>query len=213
MSRSCHRATFSIRRLRVAAQDPGQAAEPLGEDRVALVGHRRGALLGGAERLLDLAHLGPLEVSDLGREALEPGAGQGDRVANLGVAVPGDHLGGDLLGAQAERVHHPALDRRGHRCVGADGPGELAHPHALERPLEPAQVAFGLEGEAGKAEAEGGRLGVDPVGAPGGERLAVLEGPPDQRVAVVARPGRISSPASRSWSASAVSRTSEDVSP
>ncbi|HET7485735.1 MAG TPA: lyase family protein [Solirubrobacterales bacterium] len=37
--------------------------------------HRRGALLAGGERLLDLAHLGPLQVADLGGEALEAGAG------------------------------------------------------------------------------------------------------------------------------------------
>ena len=50
-------------------------------DRVALVRHRARALLAGAERLLDLAHLGALEVADLGREALQPGAGERDRAA------------------------------------------------------------------------------------------------------------------------------------
>ena len=80
MSRSCQSATFSRPGLGVAAQEPRDAGDPLADDRVALVRHRRGALLGaGAERLLHLAHLGALEVADLGGEALEAGAGQRDR--------------------------------------------------------------------------------------------------------------------------------------
>ena len=43
---------------------------------------------------------------------------------------------------------------------------------------EPAQVAVGLEGEAGQPQAEGRRLGVDAVGAPDAEGVAVLERPP-----------------------------------
>ena len=87
------------RRLRVAAQHPREAGDALGGDRVALVRHRARALLAGAERLLDLAHLGALEVADLGREALEPGAGERDRLQQLGVAVARDDLGRDVLGA------------------------------------------------------------------------------------------------------------------
>ena len=79
MSRSCHSATFSSAALGVAAQHAREARDLLALDRVALVGHRRGALLPGAERLLGLAHLGALEVADLGREPLESGAGERDR--------------------------------------------------------------------------------------------------------------------------------------
>ena len=49
------------------------------------------------------------------------------------------------------------------------------------------EVAVGLEGEAGEPQAEGGRLGVDAVGASDAERVAVLERALDQRVAVGAR--------------------------
>ena len=45
MSRSCHRATSSSPAAEVAPQHPGQAAQALGQDRVALVGHGRAALL------------------------------------------------------------------------------------------------------------------------------------------------------------------------
>ena len=64
MSRSCQSATSSRPADEVAAQHPGQAAQPLGQDRVALVGHGRAALLARLERLLDLADL-----------AARPGAG------------------------------------------------------------------------------------------------------------------------------------------
>ena len=71
MSRSCHSATSSSAAWRVAAQHAREAGDLLGLDRVALVRHRRGALLPGAERLLHLAHLGALQVADLGREPLQ----------------------------------------------------------------------------------------------------------------------------------------------
>ena len=74
MSRSCHSATFSSAGLRVAAQHAREAGDLLGLDRVALVRHRRGALLPRAERLLHLAHLGALQVADLRRQALQAGA-------------------------------------------------------------------------------------------------------------------------------------------
>ena len=71
MSRSCQSATFSSPTSACAAHDAREAADPLGDDRVALVRHRRRALLALAERLLDLAHLGAREVADLERELLE----------------------------------------------------------------------------------------------------------------------------------------------
>ena len=48
-------------------------------DRVALVGHGRAALLPGGEILLDLADLRSLQVADLGRQPLDPGRHQGQR--------------------------------------------------------------------------------------------------------------------------------------
>ena len=95
-------------RLGVAAQHPRQAGDPLGGDRVALVRHRARALLARAEGLLDLAHLRALEVADLGREALEPGAGERDRLEQLGVAVARHDLGGDRLGREPEPLQHAA---------------------------------------------------------------------------------------------------------
>ena len=52
---------------------------------------------------------------------------------------------------------------------------------------EAAEVAVGLEREAGEPEPERGRLGVDAVRAPDAEGLRVLAGAGDQRVAVGGR--------------------------
>ena len=61
------------RRVAVAADEPRQADDLLAADRVALVRHRRRALLTLRERLLDLADLGLLQAADLEREFLERG--------------------------------------------------------------------------------------------------------------------------------------------
>ena len=55
------------------------------------------------ERLLDLAHLGPLQVADLGREALQAGAGDRDPRGQHRVAVARDDLGGDVLAPSPSR--------------------------------------------------------------------------------------------------------------
>ena len=80
------------RRERIAAHQPGEPGEVLGEDGVPLVGHGRAALLPGAERLLHLADLGALQVADLHRELLQAGRQQRQRAEVLGVAVALDDL-------------------------------------------------------------------------------------------------------------------------
>src|SRR5262249_60328750 len=80
---------------RVRPDEPREAAHLLGAHGVALVRHRRRALLSFAERLLDLAHLRALEAPDLERELLEAGGEEGERGQDLGVAVALEHLGCD----------------------------------------------------------------------------------------------------------------------
>ena len=58
----------------------------------------------------------------------------------------------------------------------------------LEGVGEASQIAVGLEGETGEAKAEGRGLGVDAVGAADAERVAMLQGPLDQGVAIGAGP-------------------------
>ena len=165
---------------------PGDA---LGDDRVALVRHRRRALLALPERLLDLPHLGALEVADLGGEALQPGARRRDGGQQLGVAVARHHLGRGVLAREAEALEHRLLQLGAVGGVGADGAGERAHRRRLHRPLEAMQVAVRLEREARQLHAERGRLGVHPVRAADAERVLVLTRAPHQGVAEVARAG------------------------
>ena len=100
------------RGLGVAAEQAGEAGDPLGQDRVALVGHRARALLAGLERLHDLADLGVLEVPDLGREPLQRAAEDGDRRQQRGVPVALDDLGARRVGVEAELGEDLGLDVR-----------------------------------------------------------------------------------------------------
>ena len=117
MSRSCHSGWSSIAGAGVAAQQARQPGDPLGQDRVALVGHRRAALLAGPERLHDLADLGVLEVADLGREPLERAAGDGDRGQERGVAVALDDLGADRVRGAGPSSASTSASRSGSRWL------------------------------------------------------------------------------------------------
>ena len=114
------------RRMRVGAQQPRQADDLLAADRVALVRHRRRALLALAERLLDLADLGLLQAADLERELLERRGGDRQRRQQLGVAIALDDLRGDRRRLQAEAPADVGLDRRRQVREGADRARELA---------------------------------------------------------------------------------------
>src|SRR4051794_9481493 len=164
-------------RLRVAAQHAREAADALAHDRVALVRHRaRALLLPRAERLLGLADLGALEMADLGREALEAGARQGDRLQQRRVTVARDDLRRDRLGGEAEAGEHARLELGVGRRVRADGAAERADRRLRERLAQPLRVALGLEREARELDAERRRLGLHAVRAPDAHRLDVLAG-------------------------------------
>src|SRR3954452_6565659 len=162
-------------RLRVPAQHAREAADALAHDRVALVRHRaRALLLPRAERLLGLADLGALEVADLGREALEPGAGESDRLQQRRVAVARDDLGRHRLGRERQAREHARLEVGVGRAVRADGAAQRADRRLCERLAQPLRVALGLEREPGELDAERRRLGLHAVGAPDAHRLDVL---------------------------------------
>src|SRR6202035_2158360 len=107
-------------------------------------------LLAGAKRLLRLPHLRALQVTDLDREALEPGSGDGDRREQLGVTVAGNDLRGDVLPLEAEPGEDPGLELGARRRVGADRAGDRADGRLGEGTIEALRVAVGLEGEAGE---------------------------------------------------------------
>ena len=176
MSRSCQRATFSRPTCACGADDAGQAADPLGDDRVALVRHRRRALLALAERLLHLAHLGAGEVADLGREPVERRGDERERGEELRVPVALDDLRRDRLRLEPEPLAGDPLELRVGRRVRADRAGELPDAHRRRAPAQALAAAVELERPAGELEPEGGRLRVDAVRPADAERLPVLLG-------------------------------------
>ena len=92
MSRSCHKATSCSPASRLDREDPRQPADRLGRDRVALVRHRRRALLARLEPLLHLAHLGALQVAQLDGDQLARRRRPRRTPRGLGVTIAGDHL-------------------------------------------------------------------------------------------------------------------------
>src|SRR5205085_9421572 len=98
----------------------------------------------------------PREVADLEREFLERGRRQRERREQLGVAVALEDLRRCRRRLEAEPLAGDPLDLRVDRCIRADGAGELADAHAVERPLETDVVAIELEGPAGELQPESG---------------------------------------------------------
>ena len=165
----------------VAAQEPRQPGDPLGQDRVALVRHRARALLAGRERLLELADLGVLEVADLGREALERAAEDGDRGEQRRVPVALDDLGADRVDVEAQGGEDLRLDLGAEVAVGPDRAGDLAGRDLVDGRREARPPALELEGPAGELEPERRRLGVDRVGPAHHHRLGLGPGAGDDR--------------------------------
>ena len=92
MSRSCHKRHVLECGHGIATHQPRQARDLLAADRVALVRHRRGALLPLGEWLLDLADLGFLKTTDFERELLERRRRDGQRRQQLRMPVALNHL-------------------------------------------------------------------------------------------------------------------------
>ena len=190
MSRSCQSATFSSPTSGTRAHDPCEPTDPLGDDRVPLVRHRRRALLALAERLLHLGHLGSRQVPDLERKPLERRRGQRQRRQQGRMPVALHDLRRRRLGLEPEPLARDALDLGIDRRVVPDRAGELPDPHARERGREPLTVALELERPDGELEAERRRLGVNAVRAADRQRQPVLLGALHDRVEGAVDPGQ-----------------------
>ncbi len=163
---------------RVGAQQPRHAGDPLGEDRVALVWHRARSLLTGAEGLEGLPDLCALEVADLDRDALQRSAQDREGGEQLGVAVTADDLRRRRVRGQAKPAQDVALHVGADVGMGADRPRDRADADDVPGPRQAVGVALELGEPAGGLEAEGDRLGVDPVRAADHRRVAMLEREP-----------------------------------
>ncbi len=198
----------------VRPHDPRDPADALGRDRVALVRHRRRALLAAAERLLDLAHLGAGEMADLGREAIERRGEQGERREQLGVPVALQDLRRARRGLEAEPLAGDALHLGLGGGVGADGAGELA------RRAGPRSRGRAAPGRGRGANAQPASLSPNVVGSawtPCVRPMHIVSRCSSARATTAPKarssPSSTSAPASCTASESAVSSTSDDVSP
>src|SRR5262245_51180523 len=166
----------------MAADYPGETADPLGDDRVALVRHRRGALLTAPERLLHLAHFRAREIADLESEPLERGGKKRKRGEERCMSIALEDLGRARRRLQAERLTGNSLHPGRGRRVRPDRAGELSDAHTLQSGFDPFAIPRKLEGPAGELEPERRRLCVDSVRTPDRERETMLFRSGDDRV-------------------------------
>ena len=176
MSRSCQSDDVLEADARIGTDDACKARDPLGGDGVALVRHRRRALLAATERLLDLAHLRARQVADLGREAVERRGVQRERSEDVGVTIALEDLRGAGRGLEPQPLAGDALDLRVEGGVLADRARQLPDTHAVERTLETSPVTLECERPAGQLEPERRRLRMDAVRPPHAEREPMLLG-------------------------------------
>ena len=214
------RARATARRLRArpggcrAAHAPGRrAARDLTGFR--LCGIALGALLLAlAERLLDFAHLGALQVPDLERERLDRRTERRARVHHLGVAVAGEHLRRRHR-TQPEVLAHVLLDERIDVRVRADRARQLAD---RDRPRAPAAAARDRGAPASPTARASRRTSSARRGCRACGRPSACRGTrgPARAIAAFERRGRGDDRGrahASSASASAVSTTSLDVRP
>ena len=164
------------RRLGVAAQDAGKAADLFRGDGVLLVRHGRRALLLLAEVLLRLANFGALQVADFDGDLVEGAAEDGQRADVGGVAIALDDLRGYGRRLEAEAGADALFVLGLEVAEGADGARELADAHVFGGGVEAGEVALHLGIPVQQLETEGCRLGVDAVGAADGGRVLELDG-------------------------------------
>ena len=163
------------------ADHAGKAGEILGQHRVALVRHRRRALLTGREILLGLQHFGALQVADFDGEALYRRGDDAERGKEHGMAIARDDLCRYRLGPEAKGLSDVDLDARVDVGEGTDGAGYGAGGNFLASGDQAgaAAVEFGIG--LGHLQAEGDRFGVDAMAAADADGTLVLHSPALQR--------------------------------
>ncbi len=161
------------RRGDIAAHHAGQAGQILRQHRIALVRHRRRALLAGREIFLGLQHLGALQVTHLDRQSFDRRGDHAQGREEHCVAIARDHLGRDRLDRQAELARDILLHPRIDIGEGADRARDRASGDIGARRLQPRLVAREFSVGLGQLEPERHRLGMDAVAAPdrGGELM------------------------------------------
>ena len=158
----------------VAAIEARHATDALAVDRVALMRHRRRALLPRGEILLRLADIRTLEVAHLRRDFLERRGADRDRRDELRVAVALDDLRCEPHRREAELLADHLLDLRINIRIRTDGARELADGDDFLRVLDTLDVALDLRAPEQELQAERHRLRVDAVRAADARRMLEL---------------------------------------
>src|SRR5438034_5625887 len=86
----------------IAANDTGQAAQPLTGNGIALVGHRRTAFLPFSKKFFNFQHFSPLEMTEFGRPTIDAGSDHGERGHKFRVSVTLHDLGRKRRGFRSE---------------------------------------------------------------------------------------------------------------
>lgn len=160
----------------VAAVQARHAADALAVDRVALVRHRRRALLARGEIFLGFADVRALEVADFRRNLFERRGADGDRRDEFGMTVALDDLRCEADRREAERFADHFLDFRVDVRVRADSARELADGDGLLCMLEAVDVALDFSAPEQKLQAERHRFGMDAMRAADARRVLELDG-------------------------------------
>ena len=212
MSRSCQSATFSsptsaaprttrarpqIRRTRPGSACAASPTSPSGRGRTAPRPRAPRCGRGGGAR----ARTSPATRRAARARSAPPRAGRAGGSGSSWSRLEPEPLAGD------------ALDLGIRSRVRADRAGQLADAHSFERARDASTLPFERECPAGKLEPERRRLGMDAVRPADRQRLAMLLGAGATASRARSIPASTSPPASRICSASAVSTTSDDVSP
>ena len=127
--------------------------------------HGRRALLLLAEVLFGFAHLGALQVANLGRDVVERRGDDRQRANVERVPVALDDLRRNRRDVQAQALADLLFVLGIEVRAIADRPGKLADAHLLGRQFEAVDVAQHLGVPIGQLQPEGDRLGMHAVGA------------------------------------------------
>lgn len=163
--------------LGIAPKNTRKAAKALAGDRVAFVRHGRASLLAFGESLLNFQDLGALEVTELGRPAIDGATDQGDRCHEFGVTVTLNDLRGDIRRLKAKLFADELLDLGIEVRIGADSSAQHAVSDPLAGLLEAFDRADKLIVHNPEFEAEGDWLRMDAVAATDHRGEFVLFGP------------------------------------
>ena len=145
--------------------------------------HRGGTLLPFPERLLRLAHLGALQMTDLDGELFQRGADERDCPEVLGVAVALHDLRSDGIRSEPEGAHRRFLDGGRQMRERADRSGNLSvrdhRAGRLHARTRPRQLLHPPE----QLPTERSRLRMDAMRSADHRRPLVLERPLQHRLA------------------------------